>query len=85
MCKKISAIIFLIALGLLPGRAQNKPMVMIHLFTLPTGVNFPYDMSQLRTAAMDELKSKYSVQFDVTSDSATTQARAYTVDGEVLE
>jgi hypothetical protein len=83
----IVVVIFVVALGLLPvpGCAQEKPALVIHAFTVATGVDCPYDMNQLQAAAIAELKAKDTAQFEVVPVAFAHQASVYILDGEVLE
>jgi hypothetical protein len=58
---------------------------VVHAFTVASGANFPYDMKDLRTQAIVELKSKNGGQFNVVNEAASSQARVYVLDGEVTE
>ena len=77
-------VIFAVALGLLPAHAQEKPTLVVHAFTLAPGVTWPYDMNQLQTQAITELRAKDGEQFDVVPDASPSHARVYILDGEVL-
>lgn len=68
-----------------PVFAQDKPALVVHAFTLASGVNFPYDMKDLQSQAIGEIKTKDGDQFDVVSDAPANQARVYILDGEILE
>jgi len=48
-------------------------------------VDFPYDMKDLQTQAIEEIKAKDGDQFDVVSDAPPNQTHVYTLDGEILE
>jgi hypothetical protein len=85
MFKRIIPAIFAVALGLLPACAQDKPAIVVHAFTLASGVTFPYDMNQLQTHAIAMLKDKDGALFDAVPEAPTGQARIYILDGEVLE
>jgi hypothetical protein len=85
MFKRTILVVFVVALGLAPALAQEKPALVVHAFTLASGVQFPYEMSQLQGEAITELKDKDGAQFDVVRDAAPNQSRVYTLDGEVLE
>jgi hypothetical protein len=76
---------FAVLLGLVPACAQDKPVLVVHAFTVASGVTFPYDMRDLKTQAMVELKSKNGGQFNVVDEAASGQARVYVLDGEVTE
>ncbi|MGD0226957.1 MAG: DUF4410 domain-containing protein [Terriglobia bacterium] len=85
MFKRMILVIFVVSLGLLSARAQDKPALVVHAFTVASGVNFPYEMNQLQTQAIEEIKAKDGEQFNVISDAPPNQARVYTLDGEILE
>ena len=93
MFKRMMTLVILVfALGLVPVLAQDKPAdtqakpaIVVHAFTVASGVKFPYDMNQLQSQAANELKNTDADQFDVVSDASQSQARVYTLDGEVLE
>ena len=85
MFKRMSLIIFVIALGFVTGRAQDKRTLVVHAFTVASGVKFPYDMGQLQTQTIAELKDKDGTQFDFVPDAAANQPRGYVLDGEVIE
>jgi hypothetical protein len=85
MFKWTNLAILLVALGLVPACAQEKPALVVHAFTLASGVSWPYDMSQLQAQAIAELKTKDAAQFDVVADAPPDQGRVYILDGEVLE
>jgi hypothetical protein len=44
-----------VLLGLVPACAQDKPDLVVHPFTVASGVNFPYDMKDLQAQAIVEL------------------------------
>jgi len=67
MFKRMIPVIFLAALGLVPACAQDKPAIVVHAFTLASGVKFPYDMNELQTRAIAMLKDKDGTLFDANS------------------
>jgi len=83
MFKRMIPVVFVVSL-VAPLRAQEKPALVVHAFTLASGVKCPYDMNQLQTEAIVELKAKDGAQFDVIPD-ASNQSRLYVLDGEVQE
>ena len=85
MFKPIMTVIFVAALGLLPACAQDKPAIVVHAFTLASGVTFPYDMNQLQTHAIAMLKDKDGTLFDAVTDPPTGPVRVLFLDGEILE
>jgi len=76
---------FAVLLGLVPACAQDKPVLVVHAFTVASGVTFPYDMRDLQTQAIVELKSKNGAQFTVVDQALSSQAHVYVLDGEVTE
>jgi len=85
MYKRMTLVIFVVSLWVVPARAQDKPVLVVHAFTLASGVEFPYQMSEMQTEAITELKSKDGATFDVVPDATPNQAHVYILDGEVLE
>jgi hypothetical protein len=45
-------------LTLAPAFAQDKPAIVLHAFTIASGVTFPYDMNQLQSKVIAMLKDK---------------------------
>jgi hypothetical protein len=68
MLKWMTLFIFVVALGFLPARAQENPVLVVHACTVASGVSFPYDMKDSQTQAIGEIKAKDGDQFDVVSD-----------------
>ena len=85
MFKRMTLGIFVVALGLVPARAQEKPALVVHAFTLASAVKCPYDMNQLQAEAITALKAKDGAQFEVAPDASPNQSGAYILDGEVVE
>ena len=85
MFKRMTLVFFVAALGLAPAPAQEKPALVVHAFTVASGVKFPYEMTLLQDESIAELKDKDGAQFDVVRDAPASQARIYILDGEVLE
>lgn len=85
MFKQMTLVIFVVALGLVLVCAQEKPALVVHAFTVASGVKWPYDMNELQTQTITALKAKDGVQFDVVPDASPNQSRVYILDGEVLE
>jgi hypothetical protein len=83
--KWITLAIFVIALGLVSANGQDKPGLVVHAFTIASGVSFPYDMNDLQTQTIGEIKQKNGDQFADVTDAQSNVARVYTLDGEVQE
>jgi len=75
------------ALALAAGasRAQQKPTLAVHVFTLGKDVVWPYDMNQMQLQTITELKIKDKDHFDVVNEAPKDAAQVYVLDGEVLE
>jgi hypothetical protein len=85
MFKQMILIISAIFLVVVSASAQEKPALVVHVFTVPSGVTFPYDMSQLQSQTIAELKDKDGTQFDFASEVPGNQARVFVLNGEVIE
>ena len=85
MCKQVLPLIVMAALGLIPARAQDKPAIVVHPFTVASGVTFPYKMDELQTKAIAMLKDKDGTLFDAMSAAPAGPACVYVLDGEILE
>jgi hypothetical protein len=85
MFKRLTFVVFMVALGFPQAYAQEKPALVVHVFTLASGLNWPYDMKQLQAQTITELKVKDDTTFDVTTDAPATGASVYTLEGEVLQ
>ena len=85
MFKRITQGVFVVALGFVALRAQEKPTLVVHPFTVASHVKFPYDMKELQVRAITMLKNKNAEQFGAISDAPSDPAAQYALDGEVLE
>jgi len=75
----------MLGLGFLGARAEEKPTLVVHAFTLMPGVTWPYDMDEMQSAAITALQAKDGETFNVVPEAATDQAGVYVLDGEVKE
>jgi len=82
MFRKIIIAAFLIVISGVLARAQEKPVLVVHPFTVASGVNFPSDMSELQIQAVDELKSKDGSQFDIVSKPPANESHVYILTGK---
>jgi len=85
MFKRIILFIFVVAAAPITVRAQEKPTLVVHAFTIASAVKCPYDMNQLQAQAITELKAKDGVQFDVVPDASANRSGVYILDGEIVE
>ncbi|HVH71057.1 MAG TPA: DUF4410 domain-containing protein, partial [Candidatus Dormibacteraeota bacterium] len=84
MAKRWLPVLLLAALFPLVSVAGDKPVIVVHAFTMGPGTTWPYDMKQMQTEAVAELQAKFGKQFDiVTLPPTETHGKIYTLDGEV--
>lgn len=78
------AVVVGLILAPVAGFAQDKPVIVIHVFTTSSEVAWPYDMKQMQIQTVAELKAKLGKHYEIVTDvpAANTQ-RSYTLDGEV--
>jgi len=90
MRKRFALIAVLLGLAVIPSIAQEKPSqekptLVVNLFTVAGEVNWPYDFKQLQLQTITELKIKDGQQFEVITEAPKeTSNKAYVLDGEVL-
>jgi Domain of unknown function (DUF4410) len=65
--------------------AQDKPSIVVHTFTVPPGLPWPYDMKQMAAQTVAELQRKDGKRFDVAGEAPAAQVKTYTLDGQVTE
>src|SRR5215472_8825535 len=84
MMKKVLPILLLVGLCPFAALTADKPVLVVHAFTMASGTTWPYDLKQMQTEAVAELQSKFGKQFDiVTQAPAEAHGKIYTLDGEV--
>lgn len=84
MTKKTLLLLLAVALCPFVTRADEKPVIVVHAFTLAGGTTWPYDMKQMQTEAVAELQAKLGKKFDIVSEIPTTaHGKTYVLDGEV--
>lgn len=71
----------------LPERpSQNRPALVVETFTSGANVAWPYDMKQLQSQTMAELKGKDGQKFNIVdTEPADLSASFYRLQGEVIE
>lgn len=76
-----------LALALAPALsyAQNKPVLVVHVFTLAPKAVWPYEMNQMQLQTVTELKLKDGEKFEVATEPPKDVPPNYILDGEVLE
>ena len=75
-----------VGLGLLPVVlfAQDKPVVVVHVFTVGSDVTLPYDMKLLQSQAVAELKVELGKSYEVVAEPPTPPpAKMYGLDTQI--
>lgn len=68
------------------GTAENKPALVVELFTSGSTVAWPYDMKQLQSQTIAELKGRDGHKFNVVAEAPGDNATPlYRLQGEVVE
>lgn len=84
--KKALLLVFSIALVAVPLYAQGKPSLVVNVFTVRDGVNWPYELKQMQLQTITQLKIKDGNIFDVNSEVPKEKTgKVYVLDSEVLE
>ena len=78
----------LVAVGLVLSTAglatQGKPVLVVHAFTVASGVDLPYDMKLMQTQLVAELKVELGKEFTIVGETPTAPATSlYALDGEI--
>lgn len=82
--KKCLLLIVGLAVSITGLSSQGKRVIFVQAFTVATGVNLPYDMKQMQTQLVAELKVELGKEFDIFGERPTTsQGAVYTLDGEI--
>jgi hypothetical protein len=76
----------LVAMALAPVAvsAQQKPVIVVQVFTAASDVVWPYDMKLMQAQTVAEFKVALGKDFDIVADAPTLpQGKVYTLDVEV--
>lgn len=68
----------------MPAWAQEKTTLVVHVFSVPTGVQWPYDTKQFQMATVAELKAKCGTRAEVVTDTAENRTKVLILEGEIL-
>lgn len=64
--------------------SQDKPVIVVEIFTTAPDVNLPYDMKLMHTQLLPELRVMLGKQFNIVAEAPTTpQGAVYTLGGEI--
>src|SRR6185295_762011 len=77
-------VLFLLALCPIALFAQDKPVIVVKVFTVASGVDLPYDMKLLNTQLLPEFKVMLGKEFDIVAEApATPRGTVYLLDAEI--
>lgn len=81
--KKIVFLLFfaLLATALLSAQA-TKPVIVVKPFTTSPNVSLPYDMKQMQTQMLAELKAKLGTRYEIVSEAPAEASNVYVLEGE---
>lgn len=71
------------ALEKTPAQTEDKALLVVRPFTVPSGVQWPYDTKQFQMATVAELKAKCGTRAEVVTESAENR-KVLTLEGEIL-
>jgi len=73
-----------LALAPIALASQDKPVLVVQVFTTASGVELPYDMKLMQTQLVPEFKVMLGKEFNIVSEApATPQGTVYTLDAEI--
>jgi hypothetical protein len=91
MIRRCILFAFAIVLAAMPTQSQEratqpeeKTTLVVHVFSVPTAVQWPYDTKQLQLATIAELKAKCGTRAEAVSETPENRTRVLILEGEVL-
>jgi uncharacterized protein DUF4410 len=82
--KKCMLLVLGLALFPIALSAQDKPVIVVQVFTTASGVDVPYDMKLMHTQLLAEFKVMLGKDFDIVAQAPTTpRGTVYTLDAEI--
>lgn len=63
---------------------EEKTTLLVHVFSVPSAVQWPYDTKQLQLATIAELKAKCATRAESVSEVPEGRTRVLTLEGEIL-
>lgn len=84
--KKCWLLVIGLALSSIAVSSQAKPVIVVKVFTVASGVTLPYDMKLMQTQLVAEFKYMLGKEFDIIAEDPETpppQGTVYTLDGEI--
>lgn len=85
MKKVLVVALVLWGLAVIPVNADEKSTIVVHPFTLVSGVSWPYDMKQLMAQVIAELQNKDAKKYIILADAPAAGTRYLTLEVEILE
>jgi Domain of unknown function (DUF4410) len=85
MKSKLMLLACVLALAARTSHAQQKPVLVVHVFTPAKDLVWPYDMNQLQLQTITELRIKDKDYFEVAREAPKDAPQSYVLEGEVLE
>ena len=74
------------ALSLLTASAEEKPVIVVQVFTAAQGVEWPYDMKAMQAQTVAELKVMLGKAFEVAAEApSTAHGNVYSLAVEIVE
>lgn len=84
MMKKCLLLAIGLALTPIALSSQDKPVIVVQVFTTGAGVELPYDMKQMHAQLVAEFKVLLGKEFAILAEPPTTpQGTVYTLDAEI--
>jgi hypothetical protein len=84
MTRKFILFAFAVLLATMPAWTQEKTVLVVHVFSVASGVQWPYDVKQFQLATVAELKSKCGARADVVTEAPEKAAKVLILEGEIL-
>jgi hypothetical protein len=84
MTRRFVLLAFAVLLATMPAQTQEKTMLVVHAFSVPTAVPWPYDTKQLQLATVAELKAKCGNRAEVVTETPENRTKALILEGEIL-
>lgn len=82
--KKCLLLVIGLALSPIALSSQDKPVIVVQVFTAASGVDLPYDMKLMHPQLVAEFKVMLGKEFGIVAEAPTTpQGTVYTLDAEI--
>src|SRR5574341_804854 len=81
MTRRFILFTFAVVLATMPAQTQEKTTLVVHAFSVPTGVQWPYDTKQLQLATVAELKAKCGTRAEVVTETPENRTKVLILEG----